>query len=233
MIIISKLVPDSIKVELDRSGISYITGGKSQYILNETAYHPDMLYYQMNSGIVLEDCGTKSDVEKFCIIEKTKIPLTNNYPNDCSLNCFKIGKLTVCGYNADPRIIEDALDNNCKVLKVNQGYAACSTIIINDSACICSDPSISKALIAEGVDVLAVSNCGILLNGYNCGFIGGCALYSDKDKILFSGDITKHVDYDKLKWFCNNHGAFIYSLSKSSLYDYGGHRSIGKINHSI
>lgn len=226
MIIINKVTPPSILKELKTVGINYIKGGKSRCIEGETAYHPDMLYYTLSNGILLADCGIETNEKPSCLTKATKEPLKNGYPYDCTLNCFTVGEYLVCGRHADKIITDDAIACNKQVLYVKQGYAACSTIVVNSKACICSDPSISKALNSVGLDVLTVSNNGILLNGYSCGFIGGCALYNDENVIMFSGNIKQHSDYERIKSFCGNYGIKPYSLSDGQLYDYGGFRNV-------
>lgn len=218
-IIASSLLPKSIITELHTLGYECIQGFKSPYINNETAYHPDMLFYKLTSGVLLSS-STIDGVNELDIISCKKAP-KDGYPNDCILNCFFTKNCLICGKNAAEEIIEDANSTNLTIKVVKQGYCACSTIKINDEAFISSDAGIVKALSNTGHDALLVSNYGIFLNGYNNGFIGGCAL-SDGDIVAFTGDIKKHKDYENIKSFSDNHGKKILSLSNVQLYDYGG-----------
>ena len=108
------------------------------------------------------------------------------------------------------------------VITVNQGYAKCSTVVVAEDAFITSDSGICKALRARHLDVLQVSDDMIGLNGYDHGFIGGCAGKVSKTLLVFTGRIESHPEYAAIKNFCGNRGVDIYSLGNNFLYDLGG-----------
>ena len=224
-IIVSSILKPNIINELESMQIMCIPGGKSQNINNETAFHPDMLYYKLLSGSLLVEKGFTlvNKLDTILPIIEAGNTLMNGYPYDCAFNCFVAGKNLICGKSASIDIINDAIMHGYNVISVNQGYAACSTVRLRDDAYITSDITIYKAIADLGFDVLQVSNLGIQLNGYNCGFIGGCALYVDNEIVAFSGNIKNHSDYNNIKSFCNNHKIVPYSLSSSVLYNYGGY----------
>ena len=117
---------------------------------------------------------------------------------------------------------DTAIFGGKSIIKVRQSYAKCSTIAITAEAFITSDAGIYKALKARGFDVLLVTNDRIELNGYGCGFIGGCTGKVGRTLLVFTGDIKKHAQYEDIKSFCRNYGVEIYSLGNNFLYDYGG-----------
>ena len=221
-IIISSLVSEDIQNELEILGISYIAGGKSKNIQGETAYHPDMLFYPLLDGKILTEKGYVNNSDTNLEFYEGETSLANNYPFDCRFNCFTAGNNLICGKNVAKEIKDDAIMHGYNVQYVKQGYAACSTVRLYNDAFISSDVSIYKSLTKLGFDALLVDNADIKLNGYNCGFIGGCALYSDKDILAFSGNVKKHKDFDFINSFCANYKISIYSLSNTDLYDYGG-----------
>ena len=221
-IIISSLVNDDITTELDKIGIQYIKGGKSSNIDNETAYHPDMLFYPLQNGEILVEKGFVHNLDTFFKIKESKTKLLGKYPFDCRFNCFTAGNKLICGKGVAEEIKDDAQNAALDIVYVNQGYSACSTAKLNNDAFICSDIGIYKTLTYLGFDAIFVESEGIALNGYNCGFIGGCVLYTNKDIIAFSGCIENHKQYNDIKSFCANYNISAYSLSKSRLYDYGG-----------
>ncbi len=221
-LIISSLLPNDILNELSELGFVCLKAGKTANINNETAYHPDMLFFKLLCGSLLTEKGFVHTLDTFVNCLESGEKLDDKYPSDCIFNCFYADNNLFCGKNTAKEILEDAIVHGVNIVKVKQGYAACSTVRLSNNAYITSDTGIAAALKALGFDVLIVSNNGITLNGYNNGFIGGCALFVLDGCVGFSGAIENHCDYDAIKGFCRNHHIEPYSLSKSLLYDYGG-----------
>ncbi len=199
----SKIVPNSIIKELKTLGITAKTLKPSCNLSSELKYHPDILTFKLPNGKLL--------------CEDNFIKLSDKYPDDCVYNCATIGSTLVYGNTSIANSYGDLFE---KLIHVKQGYVKCSTVVLNENAVITSDKSIEKAL-CNDFDVLLVTNNGIELNGYSCGFIGGSCGVIGKN-ILFFGDIKKHRDYQNIKSFSENHGFYLYSLSDGNLYDYGG-----------
>lgn len=223
-VIASSLLPKSIVNKLlQEYSINCIVGFKNPLINNETAFHPDMMFYKLKTDKLLTaTCINKIHIlDTICNFEYSERQPKDGYPDDCIFNCFYTNKYLICGKSVAVEIERDALEAGLEVIKVNQGYCACSTIKLSDEAFISSDSGIVKALQITGHDVLSVENNGVLLNGYNNGFIGGCAL-SYEDKVLFTGNIENHKDYKDIKAFADNHGKTVISLAETVLYDYGG-----------
>ena len=63
----------------------------------------------------------------------------------------------------------------------------------------------------------------VKLSGYNYGFIGGASVYlNPENTLLFFGDITKHVDYNNIKFFCDKNNIKIDYIPQIHLEDIGG-----------
>ena len=61
------------------------------------------------------------------------------------------------------------------------------------------------------------------LKGYNYGFIGGASIYlKEEHKLLFLGNIKKHINYNEIEKFCNNINISIDYIDMTSLTDIGG-----------
>lgn len=202
-VIVSKIIPKDIIKELKTLGITTKFIQPSCNLTSELKYHPDILTFKLPSGKLL--------------CEDNFIKLSDKYPNDCVYNCATVGNTLVYG---NPSIANRYGDLFERLIHVKQGYVKCSTVVLNENAVISSDRSIEKAL-GNDFDVLYVTNNGIELNGYNCGFIGGACGVIEKN-ILFFGDIKKHCDYRNIKSFSENHGFYLHSLTNGTLYDYGG-----------
>ena len=85
-------------------------------------------------------------------------------------------------------------------LKVNQGYTRCSIIPLGDLLVTC-DYGIYKVL-KNKVDIELVDNDKVILDGFDQGFLGGtCGLVGDK--LIFTGDISRHKAYTKIKNLCH------------------------------
>ena len=217
-------MPKEITDELARLNYKCVKAGKCSDIDNETAYHPDTLFYALWNDSILYVNGLNishlSDINRTYLISKEKI--TAAYPNDCRLNCLRTAKALICGKNAMPEITADAKEAGLEIHIVRQSYVKCSTAQLNAEAFITSDTGIARVLKTLAYDVLLVTNEGISLNGYANGFIGGCLMESNGQYAAFSGRIEAHRDYEAMKSFSANHGIKLYSLSKKPLYDYGG-----------
>ena len=142
------------------------------------------------------------------------------YPNDILYNATVVGRNIFCKRDkTDKKLLEIAEKNGYNIISVNQGYARCSTLPVTDSALITSDHGIYSAALKNGFDALFVTNDGVYLDGFPHGFIGGCGgLY--ENKLIFSGDISKHRDYKKIKDFCEKNSVEVLFTSEP-LYDFG------------
>lgn len=214
---VSQIMPCDIRNELLKLGVQCVDTNTAKYISTELKYHPDIVMLNTEEGVWYTE---KSNEQMFVFgeIKRLNRDLGDIYPSDCLLNHVIAGNTVICGKSADTSIFGEGKE----IIRVNQSYAKCSTIIINERAFITSDKSIYKALKIKGFDVLLTVNDGIELNGYSCGFIGGCAGKISKDTVVFTGDIKKHKDADNIKRFCANYQTQILSLCSAPLYDYGG-----------
>lgn len=224
--IVSRLLPDKMRDVLFAYGYNCINAGINRAIDNETAYHPDMQFFKLQSNVLL--CANALDeideISSVCrTVKNTKEAVCGTYPLDCLLNCFYANKSLICGRNVAEEIIEECDRTDRSVVRVKQGYAACSTIRLSEHSFITSDITVYKALTGIGCDAIKVSNEGIGLNGFNNGFIGGCAFVdADSEFVFFAGDISKYIDNTELIDFCRKHKKVPVSLSGDLLYDYGG-----------
>lgn len=163
----------------------------------------------------------KKTAEDYRIIavEGVKSP----YPDDVKLNCKQFGKKILS--NTDTvaaEIAEFAYNNGYKLIHCNQGYAACSTVKLNDSAAITDDESVYNTLTANRIDCIKVSKGSVKLKGFDYGFIGGCCGLTEKNKIVFTGNIEKHSDAELIKKFLIKYGIDYICLTDGELIDIGG-----------
>ena len=145
----------------------------------------------------------------------------NEYPLDVPLNALLLGKNLFCNTKT---VARELLELGLTPCHVNQGYAKCSTLPLGESAMITSDVSIAKKATDMGLDVLQIEAGHISLDGYDYGFIGGCASFAPRKNIntvFFHGDITNHPDYNRIYNFCVLHNYSVKGLSNIGLCDIG------------
>lgn len=187
--------------------------------------HADMQILPINSDIfILNECTAlakkiPNDRLIYCDKKAGKKYPENILLNFLFLNNTLYGKLSAI----DKNLVDFCEENSIKTVNINQGYARCSTLVLNEKAVITSDLSIEKALKKDGVEVLLISSGNIILDGYDYGFIGGASGKIDENTVVFLGNVTNHPDYRRIENFCKNHNISIKIICKDMpLTDIGG-----------
>lgn len=218
-IFVSAIIDNEIQNSLIGLGCEPVFLKPSPNIRSQLRFHPDILTFNVLKGIWLFETGNENMFD-FCTMVYIGISLDDKYPKDCMFNMVSAGATLITGKGGyfDDKLFE-SFD---KIIYVKQGYAKCSTIVVDENSFITGDESIYKALKDAKFNVLQVSNEGIYLNGFSNGFIGGCAGKLDKNILAFTGNMKEYTDYKNIKDFCSNLSVEIISLSNKPLYDYGG-----------
>ena len=211
---VSAILPDIIKDNLISAGITPEIAPVCNTLNSELKYHPDIVLHNVDSGKWLT--ASRDYVNKLPI--KGNAILNDKYPLDCQYNCFIIDGVLYGGKS----VAEEIKCYSNKIITVAQGYTKCSTVILSNEDFITSDITIYNALKNNGKNVLKVTNRGIKLNGYSCGFIGGCTGVLGNKELCVTGKAELLEDYQKIYDFCRNIGYTIVSLSNDEPYDYGG-----------
>ncbi len=186
---------------------------KNTILINKKSYEYIVNYLTSIKGDILSD---------FKVI-MSENPIKSPYPSDIGLNVKVVGNNILC--NAayiDPKIADFAAKNNIKLLHSNQGYVACSTILLNDNALITDDESIYNTSVANGIDCLLISKGSVKLKGHSYGFIGGTCGMIDKNVLAFTGRLNTHIDADKIIMFLNKYNVSYVELTDGELIDIGG-----------
>ena len=187
------------------------------------ADHADMLCYAAD-----ERTGFSYDISLIETINKQgrayrlpREPLGGQYPHDVRLNCLRLGKKLIANTKFCSRdILDDAEKRGLVIIHVNQGYARCSTLAVNESAVITADDGIAAALEKAGVEVLRIRQGYIRIPQYEYGFIGGAGARLGKD-ILFYGDPARHPHGQRIIDFINDRGLGIWCSGNHELIDFG------------
>ena len=222
--VISDKYPCFVK-EIEKFGHTVISSDRIDIFPFPEQKHADMQILPIKNDIfLLNECTVlahKIPKERLIFCNKKA---GNKYPENILLNFLYLnntlyGKLSAI----DKNLLDYCKENNIKTVNINQGYARCSTLVLNKKAVITSDLSIEKALKKDGVEVLLISSGNIVLDGYNYGFIGGASGKIDDNTVLFFGDIETHPDFDTINNFCIKHNILIKIICKNMpLTDIGG-----------
>ena len=192
------------------------------YSLSNPVYtHADMLLLSVkNTLFVHRDYEISS--KDFANVIKIDEPISSKYPNDILLNIAIVGKNVFANTkHASATILKHLEQNGYSIHHVSQGYAHCSTCVVNDNAIITADKGIAITAQNIGIDVLLIDEGHISLPPYDYGFIGGsCGSY--KDSIYFCGSLNYHPSGERIRDFCKAHRKNIVELCDAPLMDVGG-----------
>lgn len=188
--------------------------------------HPDMLFSELKDGTLLTEekyfFENKAFFESLPFYDRIKTSVTElapDYPKDIAFDCVYIND-TVVG--KAQYLACEIKDSVARVIDVKQGYALCSTLKTEKFA-ITADKHIYNALMDNNCETLLISSNNIMLNGYNCGFVGGasCVVESERTVVLF-GNAEDHPDFLRIREFIEKFGYTLRYPQNIPLEDFGG-----------
>ena len=184
--------------------------------------HTDLsVFYYKNTVILADYLREDILVKKLTNIGYnviiSDIEQSDKYPGDINLCAAVVDdKLLHCIKHTDPAISALGL----KYCNVNQGYARCSSLVIKNSI-ITSDKGIARAAAENGIEHLLIDDDGIILDGFDKGFIGGASFVAE-ETVYFTGDILKHKSGQIIVDFITHKQYTICCLTNEQLFDIGG-----------
>lgn len=179
--------------------------------------HPDMICTIIGERIFFPQSYAKENEATVKKIEElsglhavyTSGERGKKYPLDVSLNTAVIKNALLCRKaSCAAELLEYASQLGSHVINTKQGYAGCSCIVCDDKV-VTSDVGIFEVLDKIGIEV-KLNREKIILDGYNCGFIGGCGGFFDGRVYLFGESEEDFFGCEKV------------SLAKGTLRDFGG-----------
>ncbi len=191
--------------------------------------HPDMLCAVMDGVLYFHESylaryPALAQVlcqQKGLILKAAEGPRAPLYPEDVALNALVLPGALVClPAHTSPHLLTDAEGSGRKILKVKQGYAACSSLATPNGV-LTSDPGIHRTLTTVGIRCTLMKSEGIRLPGYDIGFIGGCGGIYGSTLYLF-GQADSVPDGEKIYAFAKEQGLTLCPLWNGPLTDYGG-----------
>ena len=223
---VSFAYPDILRA-LRALGMELIEIQPSRRLSAPVSSHADMQLHHLGGNHVVTvraEASLKDALKQFDfeVIESNNC-ISDSYPNDVPLNAARVGKFLFCRQDTlDGEISRYCSRHGVSVIPVRQGYAKCSTVVVNESAIMTADLSIAQAAESSGLDVLRITPGHVRLEGYQYGFLGGACGLIGKNKLAFAGNVSLHPDYEAIKKFCGNRNVETVSLADMPLTDIGG-----------
>ena len=226
-VILSYRASNDLVVFLKNLGINVIKS-KAINVDKNIDDHPDLQVFKVNDRKIIVAPSTydyyKNRLEDYKIeVLSGEMEPLKKYPNEVIYNISKVSNYYFGkkGF-IDPVIKREMEDQFYEEINVKQGYARCSSLEISENTLITSDNGIYYTFKKLGVDVHLFTQKGIILRGYDEAFLGGTCGMIGYDKIVFTGNIEKYPDYEKLSnILINNNIDMIYPRSLE-LKDLGG-----------
>jgi hypothetical protein len=148
--------------------------------------------------------------------------LGSSYPNDCRFNALTVGNRLVCkAASISESVLRLAQECGLTVVDSNQGYAACTVLMIDENNAVTADKGMARLLRSLSVKVTEISEGGISLPPYEYGFIGGASFVCG-DTVYFFGNPARHPDGELIREAILSAGKKLCALSDAPLADIGG-----------
>ena len=226
IIIVDCRADDETIKELEKTGSTVIPTVKLDCLYDAVASHADMQIHYLGDNRFVCAPEAYEHYKKllpsgFELI-KGSARLSSKYPDDIAYNAAALRNCVICKSRCTAiEILETYGSKGTDILNAAQGYAKCSTCVVNGHAIITADSSIASAAEKRGIDVLKIREGHIELRGMNYGFIGGASGLIERNVPAFNGELSTHPDGDNIRSFCKNHGAEVVELKKGILTDIG------------
>ena len=209
---LSSLAHPALCTYLENAGHVIYNFPELRTVSSLVANHPDVLLCKL---------GVKPESP---IYEGTPNALTPIYPGDCRYNVACTGKFFIHKLDATDAGLLGAAKSSSgdefHLVDVRQGYAKCSTVIVDEDSIITYDKGIAKPCEAAGMNVLLVEPGFVKLRGANTGFIGGTSGRVG-DEIVFNGDLSAHPNFREITAFIEGRGLGCKWFSSYELEDIG------------
>jgi hypothetical protein len=229
-VIIDPRLDEECIINLRDNGFSVIPAPLTDLVDRPLAGHPDIQMFLHEKNLFVHPDMDKEfikAIERYVNVIQCRTKLKKNYPGDIPYNIALVGNYAIHRNGFTDGLIQEYLaDKGIDFVNTKQGYAKCSTLVVDDKTIITSDRSIHDSAKSVGLDSLLISNDFIDLPGYNYGFIGG-ASGNFCGAVYLTGRIDHHPDMDKIESFIGSKNMQIKILSAKRIVDAGSLLFIG------
>lgn len=224
----SPFLPEEIRRKIEEiSGTDCIAIPPYSQLPKPICHHPDMLFFNPPARelTISSECYHAVNLRFFdqfptASLLLDDVRLDSGYPLDIAFDAIGINGTVYC---LEAFTAETVKKQFGRTISIKQGYAACSTLILNDRTAVTADTGIAKALTNDGIRVLKISPDGVSLPGYGCGFIGGASAVIN-DTAIFFGNLKNHPSGEEITELCRAEGINVTDFPRLPLTDYGGIR---------
>ena len=226
IIIVDCRADDATIQELEKTGRTVIPTIKLDCLYDAVASHADMQIHYLGDNRFVCAPEAYSYYKKMLPSDYTLIngnsQLSPKYPGDIAYNAAVLRDFVICKSRCTAiEILEMYRSKGRNILNVAQGYAKCSTCVVNGQAIVTADNGIANVAKENFVDTLKIREGHIELKGMNYGFIGGTSGLIEQNVIAFNGELSLHPDGDNIRRFCKDHGIEVIELKTGTLTDIG------------
>lgn len=210
--------------DLKAMNIELVVTEKCDDVQDSVGFHADILCHHLGGDDIVVypySYGLNNSLKELGMnIIQSRTRLSEKYPYDISLNAARIGEKIICNKKyTDKTILSGYTYEN--IIDVRQGYAKCSTLVVDEKSIVTADATIAYACKKSGFDVLTITDGNIRLDGYAYGFIGGAGVKLSKSQIYFTGKLKSHPDSIKIREFIKKRNIEIIEGSAQYLIDIG------------
>ena len=226
-VIIDYRASDEILNYLKKLNIEPIKTIKCEDLQEPVDGHPDMVIHPVDFQTFVVapnvyDYYRNVLEEKSIKVIKGGKTLSRNYPEDIAYNVARIGRYAVHNLQHTDQVLKYYLEEaGIEFIHVNQGYSKCSTAAVNVSKALTSDMLIHEKLKSYNIDCMYINPEVVFLQGYNHGFIGGCAGLISEKIFLSTGKILDKDILSTLKEFIQSAGYIYDEASDRQIIDLG------------
>ena len=209
---------------LESFGVRVIPCPINPYVDARLSYHSDLSVYHVGGKCFylarhLRDSELAKELEHLgASVRFSKARQGGEYPLDASLCALPLGDAVY--HNA--KICDELIvQSTSRFENIKQGYAKCAVCPVSSDAAITADKGVARVLEKNGVRVLQVLPGGIVLDGFDEGFIGGAAFKIAPDVLAFTGSLDLHPDKEKIEEFLSECGVRPEYLTAGQAFDIG------------
>ena len=228
LLAVDSRMEDGMKSTLKSFGIDLIEIPPFNGLAEPVAGHADMHITHIRDNVIVcqPDLPEKiyEKLEQYGFdIHIGNTALQTDYPLDVAYNVAIVGDVAFHNIRYTDSVILKLLHQyNIRTVHVNQGYTKCSLLPVSNNSIITDDPSIEKAALSEGFEVLKIPpQKNIRLPGYSYGFIGGTAGFIGRNMLAFAGSLEMLDSSDEIKNFLNKHNVKWVNLGCDKIFDRG------------
>ena len=150
---------------------------------------------------------------------KGQRPVGKTYPQTARYNAVVTDNYLIHNTKYSDVSLKEVFVKN-EFIHVNQGYTRCNLLALNDDLFITSDKGIFSQLQKRDLDVHYFSPEGIILPGFEHGFLGGC-LGIIGNRIFVVGSLSRFPEGGKLNALLRSRNYEIVELYDGPLVDGG------------